>query len=142
MKTIIFDFNRTIYDPDSKRLIYGARRILELSIRKGYALCLVSQRENGREEILNREDIRKLFTEVFFVDRKDKALFQNILNKSSLNPSDVLVVGDRISAEIRAGAQAGCKTVWVQKGKFSTEKKCGVNPDFTIADICQLEAII
>lgn len=142
MKAIIFDFNRTIYDPDGKRLIYGARQILELAIARNFLLFLVSQRENGREEILNREDINKYFQKVFFVMEKNREIFEFILSECSLKPREVLVVGDRLSAEIKVGKEVGCKTVWIKKGKFAMERKRGVSPDFTITDIAQLSKII
>lgn len=142
MKAILFDFNRTIYDPDAKRLIYGARQILELAIAKNYTLYLVSQRENGREEILNREDIGKYFTKIIFVVKKDKETFQNILDSCSLDPQKVFVIGDRLSAEIRTGNLLGCKTVWIKKGKFARERKRGVKPGLTIEDIRQIAEIL
>lgn len=142
MKVILFDFNRTIYDPDARRLIYGARQILELAIAKNYTLYLVSQRENGREEILNREDIGKYFEKTFFVAKKDKKTFQNILNKCSLYPHEVIVVGDRLSAEIRTGNLLGCKTIWIKKGKFARERKRGVAPSLVIEDIRQIAEVL
>lgn len=142
MKTIIFDFNRTIYDPDSKRLIYGARRILELALTKGYILYLISQRENGREEILVRKDLGRYFQKKYFVDKKDASLFRDILADNRLGLDEVIVIGDNLQSEIRAGYRCGLKTVWIRKGKFSKQRKLGIKPDIAITDIRQIAQII
>ena len=44
IRGVIFDFNRTLYDPDSRQLAEGALQLLGRLRSRGYAMCLISKK--------------------------------------------------------------------------------------------------
>lgn len=138
--TIIFDLNRTLFDPETGALVSGALSVLEHFYTKGYPLHLVSKREGGRDELIDDFDIRRFFTTVSFVE--DKAVpVQKIKEESE---GEVYVVGDYLKSEIRAGNMAGATTIWLRRGKFmevNPEHEHEV-PNHTIGELEELFELI
>ena len=114
MKTIIFDFNRTLYNPDTEALVPGVRELLGELTAQGHELHLISRLEPGRAVTLKELGIADIFATTAFVTDKAAAI-SRILNEKT---SDVYVVGDYLYDEIRAGNRAGAKTIWFRRGKF------------------------
>lgn len=114
--TIIFDFNRTIYDPESRSLVpYAAELLAELS-GKGAVLHLVSMIEADRADILESLGIARYFTSTAFVSDKEDAMRSIAANSGE----PLYVVGDHLHGEIRIGNMIGAKTVWLRRGRFSS----------------------
>jgi len=113
--TIIFDFNRTLFDPETGLLLEGAQAVLAKHHGEGKTLHLISRKEGDRDETLERLGIKGFFTSVSFVEDKHEALRQRIA--SSEGP--VYIVGDHLHTEIRFGNRYGAKTVWLKRGRFS-----------------------
>lgn len=113
---IIFDFNRTLYDPDTGTLVPGALELLSELSALGAELHLVSKREAGREDALDTFGLRPFFTTTTFVENKTDTICRHV--KTSDLP--VYIVGDHLHQEIRIGNTYGAKTVWLRRGKFMT----------------------
>ncbi len=113
--TIIFDFNRTIYDPETDTSVPGAIEVLNTLYIRGETLHLISRREQGREKLLSDLGIEHMFASVSFVDEKEIAI-QKIIRESS---DPVYVVGDHLHDEMCAGNKHGARTVWLKRGKFA-----------------------
>jgi FMN phosphatase YigB (HAD superfamily) len=136
---IIFDYNRTIFDPETDNLYLGVLELLQkLSVK--HELFLVSKNEPERIKRLEEFKIKDYFQEISFVNEKSKHVFEKISN----NTNKVIVVGDSISNEIKIGNQLGFITVRLKKGKFSSEipKNKDEFARFEITDINELESII
>lgn len=111
---IIFDYNRTLFDPEANRLYDGVPPLLScLSTR--HRLFLISRDETGRAERLRSLNIAQFFEQVFFVPNKTLKLFRKI----TASGQKTLVIGDYVSEEIRFGNELGCITVWLRRGKFA-----------------------
>ncbi|KND47527.1 MAG: hypothetical protein AB199_03795 [Parcubacteria bacterium C7867-004] len=113
--TIIFDFNRTIYDPETDTAVPGALEALTHFAERGMTLHLVSRREGGRDDVLDTLGVRDFFASVAFVGDKGPVI-QELVSGSS---GTVYVVGDYLQSEIRAGNKAGAKTIWLKRGLFA-----------------------
>ncbi len=113
--TIIFDFNRTLFDPETDALLEGAALVLATYQSEGKELHLISRKEKDRDGTLDRLGIREFFASVSFVEDKHEALRLRI--GSSTGP--VYVIGDHLHTEIRFGNRYGAKTVWLKRGRFS-----------------------
>lgn len=118
---IIFDFNRTLYDPETDSLMEGAFTVLEALFARGEELHLVSRQEGGREDLLQRLGIDYFFTSVHFVPEKTRAHFQDIIASTSDVSREVYVVGDYLKSEIALGNQCGAKTLWLKRGAFADD---------------------
>lgn len=136
---IIFDFNRTIYDPRVSGPSRGAIELLE-SLYEDYKLCLVSCLISGISKEERCEQIVSLWLNKYFKfiqvieGEKTIADFRECLRIMELEPQKVLVVGDRVTSEICLGNQLAMTTVWYKSGKFSTLKPENElqEPDHTI----------
>ena len=113
--TIIFDFNRTLYDPETDSAVEGAREALNMCRMRGFAMHLVSRREPGRPEALIELGMDRYFESITFVDDKKHAIEELV----SAAETSAYVVGDHLFSEIRAGNKAGARTIWLKRGKFS-----------------------
>ncbi len=113
---IIFDYNRTIFDPETDNLYLGVLELLQkLSAR--YELFLISRNEPARRRRLEELNIKMYFQKIIFVNEKSKEVFGEIGG----NTKNVIVIGDSISDEIKIGNQLGYITIRLKKGKFATE---------------------
>lgn len=74
--------------------------------------------------------IRHDFTEIFIVDptmsgETKKDIFKEIMDRYNLSPEDLLVIGDDLNSEIKAGKELGIKTILYdyvdQYGNLETE---------------------
>jgi FMN phosphatase YigB (HAD superfamily) len=58
-------------------------------------------------------------------------------------PGDVVVIGNRLDQEIRAGKQLGMKTIWVRQGEGAAmQPDEDSRPDFEILKLMDLPAIL
>lgn len=136
---IIFDYNRTIFDPETDNLYPGVLELLQKLSAK-YQLFLISRNEPARKRRLEELNIKNYFQKISFVNEKSKQVFEEIGG----NTKNVIVVGDSISDEIKIGNQLGFITVRLKKGKFSSEipKNKDEFAKYEITDINELESII
>ena len=103
---IIFDFNRTIFNPETGTLYAGVVDLLIL-LSKNHDLFLISQNEPGRKENFQKLGISDYFKKIVFVEEKTKSVFEEL----SESAKDVMVVGDRLRGEILIGKQLGVTTI-------------------------------
>lgn len=139
-KAIIFDFMRTLYNPEERLLEMNAKAILEYCVKK-YDLYLVSYDEGEKDELFIELEIKKYFKEIKLVERKTKLTFQTILPKKY---EKIFVIGDRIESEIQIGNKLGFETIWYKKGKFSNrepENKTE-HPKYTIENLIELKKLL
>jgi len=119
MKAVIFDFNRTLYDPDSKSLVKGAIASLHQLKKANYLLFLIGKGTSERADLINELGLSPYFEEIIVKEEKDLEDFQYLKNKY---PQAVFYVfGDRVRKEITFGNACGFKTIWFKNGKFATE---------------------
>ncbi|MFA7315761.1 MAG: HAD hydrolase-like protein [Candidatus Paceibacterota bacterium] len=136
---IIFDYNRTLFDPETNDLYLGVLELLQ-KLSKTYELFLISRNEPVRKMRLEAFNIKNYFQQILFVDEKSEQIFKKIGGSTK----KVIVVGDSISDEIKIGNQLGFITVRIKKGKFASEvpKTKDEIAKFNITDLRDLESII
>lgn len=120
-RVIIFDFNRTIYDPEAKRLLPNAKQVLRTLRKRGFELYLVSMVETSRNDLIQSLGIKSYFARIMMVQEKRKEDFQDILFKKNIDYTSSFVIGDRVKGEIAIGNMLGLKTIWLKQGKFAKE---------------------
>jgi FMN phosphatase YigB (HAD superfamily) len=136
---IIFDYNRTIFDPETDNIYPGVIELLKkLSVY--HKLFLVSRNEPERKKRFEDLHIKDYFQKIAFVNQKSTEVFKEI----SGDTKNVIVVGDSIADEIKIGNQLGYITVRLKKGMFA--EKSPTNKDeiatYNIHDMSELENII
>ncbi|MFB5628398.1 MAG: HAD family hydrolase [Nitrosarchaeum sp.] len=95
------------------KIMNDAVEVLKFLKSKNLILCLVTmQCRTVLEQILQKMDISNLFDSVISRDENHDRFeqIQNSLNNLSLEPSKVLVVGDRIH-DVESARKAGCTPI-------------------------------
>ena len=122
---VIFDFNRTLFDPITDKLTEGAITLLE-KLKDKYKLALLSvaitKTEQERKQQIHDLGLEKYFCWIKVISKKTLNDFTECTQKMELDPKEVLVVGDRITSEITLGNQLNMTTVRFKSGKFSVEE--------------------
>ena len=141
---VIFDWKRTLYDPDNCVLIDGTIDVLQSLGAKGLKLFLVGKDQDGSmPSETSRLEVSTYFQGIHFANesKTEDDIAQFI---SPEHPELAVVVGDRVRSEIEVGNQLGLTTVWVRKGKFAHETPLRPVqiPDYTIGDISELIPLV
>jgi|SRR3989344_9235800 len=145
---IIFDWGRTIYDPETEALFAGVKEMLPKLAEK-YTLYIVSLATKGEDEIKKRRKMIKdlgvegYFEDIFFAPEDKDALYEGLVAKRGLNLVETAVVDDRVIRGIAWGNRNGATTVWFQNGKFGEElpnTETG-DPTHLITEFIQLKNI-
>jgi putative hydrolase of the HAD superfamily len=75
-----------------------------------------------------------------------REIFEALLGDLGLAPGDVLHVGDNLEADVGGAAALGMRTAWltrrVSDPSAARERYPGPPPDFTIADLAELPALL
>lgn len=133
--TIIFDFNRTIFDPESNALFPGVIALLEL-IHGKHELVLITRNEGARKNRIEDLGLNQYFQRVIFVEQKNTDVF-----KEAAGSSIPIIVGDRVQDEISIGNELGYITVHVRQGIFADQIR-HIQPTHSINAIHELEDVI
>lgn len=119
MIKIVFDWKRTLYDPDKKELITGAIKLLEYLKDQNIPLVLIGKGGEDMNDEVNRLGVREYFKEIIFTEgEKDPKVFAKYLTDP---PKNTLFIGDRVRSELEIGNKLGATTIWIKQGKFAVE---------------------
>jgi FMN phosphatase YigB (HAD superfamily) len=114
-RTVIFDLNRTLYDPFTDSLYPGARTMLE-DLATTHRLFLYSKRAGDRGALVARLGIAPHFEYCHYVERKTKEDFTALLQAHAVAPAECIVVGDLVESELRVAGECGVASVWARHG--------------------------
>jgi FMN phosphatase YigB (HAD superfamily) len=148
MKTVFFDWGRTLWDPESKTLYRDAHEILSYLKNKGYRLFVVSlvitTTIEERLAALKTNGLEKYFSGVYFTLNNKNALYDKVCAENSILAKDLTIVDDRVIRGISWGNKFGATTIWFQNGKFSFEPPDALTgkPAFTIHSLAELKTIL
>ena len=140
--TIIFDFNRTLFDPEKNNLFDGALEVLKYFHTQSFELILLGKGDSKRKENVKRLDIEKYFSEIHIVEEKSLSQLEKI--KENRKENSIYSIGDRIKKEIKLGNQIGFTTIWFKNGKFSEEfpNTQEEEPSCTINSLLELKTLL
>ncbi|MDO8573376.1 MAG: HAD hydrolase-like protein [Candidatus Daviesbacteria bacterium] len=140
--TVIFDWKRTLYDPDRKVLINGAVEILDLIKSKNIPIVLIGKGRADMQQEVELLGVKKYFKEIVFTEgEKDPQVFKKFINKV---PKNTLVIGDRVRSELEIGKKLGATTIWVKQGKFTIEKPENgyQEPNYMVSDLVECKMLL
>lgn len=141
--TIIFDWKRTLYDPDRQVLIDGAMEILDLIKGKNIPMVLIGKGGENMHLEVKRLGVGKYFRQVVFAEgEKDPAVFMPYLSKD--NSRKTLFIGDRVRSELEIGRKLDATTIWVKQGKFAVEEpeNNDQKPDYIVSSLKDCSKLI
>lgn len=140
--TVIFDWKRTLYDPDKKILIDGALDLLAFLKGKNIPIVLMGKGGEDMNDEVDRLGVRQYFAEIVFAEgEKDPKVFAKYLTK---NPKNTLFIGDRVRSELEIGKRLGATTIWVKQGKFADElpENKEQEPDYTVSNLSECKQLL
>lgn len=142
-KAVIFDFMRTLYDPDADGLMKGALELLTTLKGLGVRMVLVSMADGyDRKAQLQRLGLDSFFEEVHIVPRKDEDLFEYCIASFGLPNESIAVVGDHPFKEIAIGNRLGLFTIWLRGGVSTMLSDEEVGAKKTIHELMQALPIL
>ncbi len=148
-KLIIFDWGRTLYNPETERLFSDTIEVLDHLSQK-YILAIVALATAGEEKIQERlriikeNNLEQYFESILF-DTKDKdSMYAKTLRALELKPEEAVIVDDRVIRGIKWGNQNGTTTIWFRNGKFKDElpnEETG-KPTYTVHHLSEFNEMI
>lgn len=118
-------------------------------LRKDHKLVLITSGIRARQERkLRLLKLKGFFDLVLFhdveMDSSKQEFFVEALQRLSLKPHEILVVGDRIHSEIKIGNELGMTTVRVLKGRFKELKPSSdlEEADFVVKGVSELLPVL
>lgn len=146
IEAAIFDYGRTLHDPDTDQLFPQVTSILEHLREHHVKLALVSR---GQDVTQRRKDITRLGLDNFFdvvdvVAQSSAKEFDKILERLNVVANRSVVIGDRIRSEIVEGNRVGAATIWFKQGKFRDEvpETLKETPNYTITSLDELLPVL
>lgn len=137
IERIVFDWKRTLLDPERATLLPNARLVLRTLHHQGFDLILIGKGEGDMEDTIDRLGARSFFSAVHFVPQKNDSLFRQYI--PAANPETTLAVGDRAQKEIVLAKSLGAKAIWLRAGIFRDELPLpDLQPDEIIYEIGSL----
>lgn len=136
MYSVIFDWKRTLYNPDTAVLVEGAKELLEYAKSKTSKLILIGKGAQEMHDEVERLGVKEYFSDIIFQEgKKDPEIFKQFVSKE--NPRETIFIGDRVRSELAVGRELGATTIWVKNGKFADElpKSENQNPDYTVSNL-------
>jgi len=141
-KVVIFDWNRTLYDPERQKLLPEALNLCRKLSVNGIILVIISRGEPERKREIAASALAQYIFAISVEKEKSLRQFRRILRKFPATLT--FVVGDRVNEEIRMGNRLGLTTIWLQKGKFRKEvpQNNAQLPSFTIKSLAEVWPIV
>ncbi len=142
-KIIIFDFTRTIYDPDNDRIIPGTKFVLQTLLRRGFTLYLVSSAGRSRKKWIDHL-IGEYFSGLVVKQEKARKDFERLVIPKKVDRNKSFVIGDRRDIEISIGNSLGVQTIWINTAK-SVDKKLTKRierPTYTVHTLRDILSVI
>lgn len=146
-KALVFDWNRTLFDPETGKESPGAYEVLKECVSRGLRLALASSAGKAADTTvetrvaqIEASPLRRFFEIVKITNGDKDVMMDEIVIHFNTERKKILIVDDRMVRGIRYGNQKGIPTAWLQKGKFSTEaptEETGI-PTFILASLKDL----
>ncbi|MBL7045891.1 MAG: HAD family hydrolase [Parcubacteria group bacterium] len=147
-KLVIFDWGRTLWNPETQKLFNKVPQVLEFLTRKGYTLSIVALATDGdtkrRLDALKASAIEDCFAKTLFRETGKDKMYKETLKELKFESSETIIIDDRVVRGIKFANKYGCKSIWIQSLKFREEyptEETG-KPTYTIDKIGQLIDIL
>lgn len=141
--TVIFDWKRTLYDPDQQILIDGAKELLDLIKSNNIPMVLIGKGGDEMEDEVSRLEVKGYFKQIIFAEgTKDPHMFMPYISENG--PKKTLFIGDRVRSELEIGKKLGATTIWVKQGKFAVEEPLNEDqkPEYTVSNLADCRLLL
>jgi FMN phosphatase YigB (HAD superfamily) len=146
IKAIIFDWGRTLHDPQVDALFPGVLQLIK-RLSETYILVLVSlavtQTTEERRKTIAESGVADYFKVILVNTEHKDEMYDEVIKDLGLSSDEVALVDDQVIRGVAWGNRHDALTVWLKKGKFSEKlpnEETG-EPNYIISDIRDLEKI-
>ncbi len=142
-KAVVFDFNRTVFDPDADALMPGAAELIATLKQHGVTLFLVAKGDEERRKRIEQLGLVSLFKKITVNQSKSVEDYQSCMVLCPAG-TQFFAIGDRVKVEIRHANSCGMTTIWFRNGKFASEEPGSDDerPQFTIMSLAEAATLI
>ncbi len=126
---------------DAQRAYPEAREVLEAASAHA-GLGVIANQQRGAREVLRRDGLESFFRIVLLsenlgVSKPDPAIFELALREAGCQPSEAVMVGDRIDNDIEPAKALGFRTIRVRWGVFGAQLplRPAQRPDVEVASL-------
>jgi len=151
IKGVFFDLGDTLVKEGTIETLPGAHEVLEV-LADRYRLAVICNTDASGErvrEILRSAGIERHFDLVVVssevgLRKPDRRVFRIALDNLDLRPDEVVMVGNRISADILGGNRVGMMTILIKwNNRYQEKVTCELErPSHTIKSLRELLSII
>lgn len=134
------------YRAETEVLYSGADEMLADLKSRGYKLGVIANQPENLDGRLEKLGIRKYFDEVVSshdcgVVKPDEKIFRLALSRANVDPSEAVMVGDRLDNDIEPAKRLGFTTVWVRQGICAGQQPRNElsTPDYVIGNVTELK---
>lgn len=141
MLAVLFDFNRTLYNPDTDALNEYARELLSHLQQRGIPLFMVCKGGEERKKKIEELGLLPFFQRVIVTERKGLVDFFSC--RSEYPDAQWIAIGDRLVEELRYAKEAGMETVWFRNGRFAHEQpaQTGIHPGYVVFNLTEVPSL-
>jgi len=151
IKGVFFDLGDTLVKEGSVETLPNAHEVLEV-LADRYKLAIICNTHATGERI--RETLRSAGIKRYFdlivvsseigLRKPDERIFRIALENLDLLPDEVVMVGNRISADILGGNRVGMKTILIKwNNRYQEKVTCELErPNHTIKSLRELLSIV
>jgi FMN phosphatase YigB (HAD superfamily) len=146
-KVVVFDWGRTLHDPDTNDLFPGVRELLT-DLSKKYTLALItlpsSETAEERRRKIEHLGVAKFVPHIFVAETDKAQTFEKLLKDLNVDAEEIVIIDDRAIRGIAWGNAKGATTIWLRKGKFADElpnEQTG-QPTHTIHELSKLSDLL
>ena len=141
MPILIFDFNKTLFQPETNALYPDALTTCKTLRLRGYQLLLLSQEKTERQALIQSLGLERIFDRIVITPTKNIAVFQALLD--GLETQETYVIGDGADREIRLGHELGFRSIWVDRSRGEIPYPAHLTPPWKIIhELYELEATL
>lgn len=139
---IVFDWKQTLYDPETDRLIEGARELLQYLDDREVPMALVGKGGASMHEAVKRLSVGSYFFHIYFQEGNKQPHWYTDNIKDF--HKGMIFIGDKLDSEIEVGNRLGVITIRVRQGKFATDepKNKLQKPKYTVNSLSECKQLL
>ena len=131
---------------DAVALTQNAYDIIKYLYEKKYKICVVT---NGLVELqvprIRNSQISEYISEIIVseevgINKPNPKIFNVLLNKLSLKPSQVIMIGNSIEEDIKGAQNANIQTIWYNPSQCINHTQ--IIPNYQIGNLLELKEIL
>ncbi|MBR1390735.1 MAG: HAD family hydrolase [Lachnospiraceae bacterium] len=133
---------------NSLEKLYEATRSVLSGLHGKYKLGIIANQSLGTQDRIDNWDIGQYFDVVMAsaeagCAKPDLKIFTMALNKAKCEPTEAVMVGDRLDNDIIPAKKLGMKTVWVRQGyaRYQSIDDESKRPDYIVDSIDELTGL-